>query len=147
MFQAIASWVLSGILDAILPDPLNHGPLNTAQPYGRNLLSLTSLRDEVKRVQQDITYLAHVVADKTRQFRKLSTIVATLREDARKQLQDLEVTIRSQNVPQRPVEDSIDKDSPRQEARKVVAEILYFSSDVQTLAGRYSMISVESLLC
>jgi hypothetical protein len=138
MFQAIASWVLSGILDAILPDPLNHGSLNTTQPYRRNLLSLSLLHDEVERIQKDITYLARVVQDKAHRFKQLSTIVANIREDSRRQWQDLVATIRSQNVPQRLVEDSIDKDSPRQEARKIVAEILYFSSDLQTLAGRYS---------
>ena len=95
MFQAIASWVLSGILDAILPDPLNHSSLNTTQLYRRDLLSLTLLRDELEKIQQDVAYLAHVVGYRARQVRQLSTIVATLREDARRQLLDLVVTIRS----------------------------------------------------
>lgn len=138
-FQAIASGVLSGILDVTLPDPLNHGSLRTTRPVRRSLFSLASLRDEIQRIEQDLAHLTHQVKDKAQRFHQLSSILATLREDARRYLQDMTETNRSQEVPQSLVLENICERSPRQEARSVVAEILYSSSDTQTLAGQFSI--------
>lgn len=140
-FQAVASWVLSVILEVVLADPLNHGSLHATRPVRRGLSSVTLLCSEFEKFEKD---LVHMVEENVRHVRQLSKILFTLREDGRRQLHNLAAKSRSQNVPQTLVEENIHEGSPRQEARKVVAEILYFSSDVQTLAGEYLIESPES---
>lgn len=127
------------MLDVMLPDPLDHGSLRTIRSVRRSLFSLASLRDEIQKIEHDLAHPTGQVEDKAQRFRQLSSNLAALREDAQRYLQDLTETNRSQEVPQSLVLENIYERSPRQEARSVVAEILYTSSDTQTLAGQFSV--------
>lgn len=132
--QAIASWALSGILEVVLSDPSDHRPQRTIHAV-RLPLSLASLRNEIARVEQDLAHIAREVQDKVQQFGQLSTILTTIRGDALRIIWDILETNGSQEINQTLVQENVQERSSRQEARSVVAEILYFSSDAQSLAG------------
>lgn len=119
----------------MLADPFDHGSHHATRQVRRNFLSLALLHDEVGRIEQDLDHLSHLFNEYILSLRQLSTNLAHLREVGRRQLRNLVGTEASGDVPQTLVEETIHEHSPRQEGRKVVAEILYFSSDVQTLAG------------
>jgi hypothetical protein len=143
MFQAIASWILSVILEVVLADPLNHTSLHDTRSVRKSLFSVAFLHDEVERLQQDF---GHLIGENANHLRQLSIILGTLRKDRKTHLEHLTKTKRSPKVPQTLVEENIHEYSPRQEARKAVAEILYFSSDAQTLAGQCSFDQLDSAL-
>ncbi|MCJ1232885.1 hypothetical protein MMC14_000839 [Varicellaria rhodocarpa] len=134
-FQSVASFILSVILDVVLRDPLNHESLHTIRPVRRSIFGITSLGDEIRKIEQDLTRLSHQVKEKAHHFRSSSTVLASLREDTQRYLQDFRQTVLSQEVPQKLLQENIYERSPRQEARSIVADILYMSSDTQTLAG------------
>jgi hypothetical protein len=146
-FQAVGSWALSAILEVILPDLLGHGPLRPTRPVRRSLFRLASFRDEIERIEQDLHILTHWVDEKEQHFRRLFTDLTTLREGAQKYIQEFAKINSPLELHETHVLENIHERSPRQKARSVVAEILYFSSDVQTLAGQYSIYERSSVLC
>jgi len=135
-FQAVTSWFLSAVLELFLPDPLSHRSLRTARSVRRSLFSLTSLRKEIGRIDEDLRHLTHQLEEKARHVLELSTSLTSLAEEARRHLHDLTTVNAPHEVPHASIQENMHERSPRQEARSVVAEILYFSSDVQTLAGK-----------
>ena len=119
----------------LLPDPLNHESLHSTRRAKRGLLGIASLGDEIRKIEQDLAHLSHQMEEKAHHFRNLSTTLASFREDTNKYLKDFRKTVLSQDVPQKLLQENIHERSPRQEARSIVAEILYMSSDTQTMAG------------
>ena len=127
----------------MLPNTLDHRSLRTTSPVEvrRSLFSLTSLRDEVRRIEQDLAHLSHQVEEKARHFRQLSTNLAMLRENARKLLQDFVKSNEGQEDTQ--TLENIRETSTWQAARSIVAEIQYRNSDMQTLPGQYAGLGAD----
>lgn len=119
-----------------MPAPLSHGSLSTASSVRRSLFSLTSLRKEIERIGEDLRHLSYQLEEQARHVMELSTSLTSLEEEARRHLRDLIRVNSPHEAPHALIQENMHERSPWQEARSVVAEILYFSSDVQTLAGK-----------
>lgn len=135
-FQAISGFILSIILHIMQAVILNHASLHAARPVRRSLSSLASLRDEVQRIEQDLIHSIHPThqAEKiTQHFRDPPGTLCALHEHAREKMQNL-VQNMCQELPQTFVDENI-HESRSLQARSIIADIVYFSSDVQTLAG------------
>jgi hypothetical protein len=143
-FQAIASWLLSAILEVFLPDWPSHPKPRDASTVRRSLSTIASLR-EVRRFGHDFSHFPQWVREQTL---RLSNTINELREEARRVEHDFpnltqrirEMALRLSNIlnehheetsdaphelPQTELQKNIRK---RQEARDIVAKILYFGS-------------------
>jgi hypothetical protein len=129
--------VLSALLELFLPDVLSHPELRDARNARRSLFTLASLREEIHRVEHDISRLTERIGEKASPFKQLSTVLGVLHEEGREYVRQVATNDAPHELPHRELQEDIHERSPRQEARKIVAEILYFSSDVQTLAGKH----------
>ena len=138
-FQAIASWIFSFLLDVFLPNPPDQGldrgsvRLHDTRPPHRSLLSITALRDEIHLIEQDFSRLADRIAEQIQQ--KPSTTLATISKSIEEYYEDFVQMTRSKDKVQDLLQEAASEQSPRQVARSIVAEVLYTSSDTQTLAG------------
>ena len=92
------------------------------------------LREQIRSIEQDLSHFVKPTGEQAQQL--LPATLVSLRERAQKCLEDFVATNRSEDMTQDLVEETASEDSPRQVARSVVAEVLYASSDVQTLAGQ-----------
>ena len=128
----MASFVLSGILDVELLDPLDVGFHRDTRAARRSLFGLASLRDEMRKVEQDLTHHAHQIGEMAQRFRHLSTTHNALRDEIRRFVMEIS---EAHDMSPTLIQEHLQEDSPRQVARSVVADILYACSDTQTLAG------------
>ena len=128
-----------------LPDPLDQrsyrDSVHITKPVQRSLFSLTALQEEIQLVERDFSRLTEQIGKQAQQ--KLSTSLASLRESAQKYAHDFVQTNKSEEISQDHSKGTESKESPRQVARSVVANVLYSSSDAQTLAG-WSFLSLPT---
>lgn len=114
----------------MLQDPQDYQSSLITLSVRRNLLSLTAFRNEIRKLKKDLS------GEKAELFSQLSTTLATLREEVRKQILDFVRAIHLEPAPQVLTQKDITERTLRQEVRSILAEILYSSSDAQALAGR-----------
>jgi hypothetical protein len=81
-FQAITSWLLSAVPELFLPDVLSHPKLRDARNARRSLFTLASLREEARRLERDISYLAGRIREKAPHFTQLSATLNALHKKA-----------------------------------------------------------------